>query len=69
MATAADAASPASGRAPTIAGGALLAVAVILTALNLRPAVTSVAPLLGDMRTDLGVTATWAGLLTTLPAL
>ena len=49
--------------------GALLAVVVILTALNLRPAVTSVAPLLGDMRTDLGVTATWAGLLTTLPAL
>ena len=69
LATAADAASPSSGRAPTIAGGALLAVAVILTALNLRPAVTSVAPLLGDMRTDLGVTATWAGLLTTLPAL
>ncbi|MGB7508787.1 MAG: MFS transporter, partial [Mycobacterium sp.] len=52
-----------------MAGGALLAVAVVLTALNLRPAVTSVAPLLGDMRADLGVSATWAGLLTTLPAL
>jgi CP family cyanate transporter-like MFS transporter len=57
------------GRAPVVAGGALLAVAVILTALNLRPAVTSVAPLLEDMRTDLGVSATWAGLLTTVPAL
>ncbi|CAA0110584.1 putative transporter YycB [Mycolicibacterium vanbaalenii] len=54
---------------PTVAGGALLAVAVVLTALNLRPAVTSVAPLLGEMRTDLAVSATWAGLLTTLPAL
>ncbi|GLP77619.1 MFS transporter [Mycobacterium antarcticum] len=54
---------------PTVAGGILLAVAVILTALNLRPAVTSVAPLLGDMRADLGTSATWAGLLTTMPGL
>ncbi|MGE2735942.1 CynX/NimT family MFS transporter [Mycolicibacterium vaccae] len=54
---------------PVIAGGALLAFAVVLTALNLRPAVTSVAPLLGDMRGDLGVSATWAGLLTTVPTL
>ncbi|MGB3481506.1 MAG: MFS transporter [Mycobacterium sp.] len=50
-------------------GGAFLAVAVVLTALNLRPAVTSVAPLLGEIRADLGVSATWAGVLTTLPAL
>ncbi|MBB5161935.1 CP family cyanate transporter-like MFS transporter [Mycobacterium sp. AZCC_0083] len=57
------------GRVPVIGGGALLAVAVVLTALNLRPAVTSVAPLLGDMRADLGTSATWAGLLTTLPTL
>jgi MFS transporter, CP family, cyanate transporter len=54
---------------PAVAGGVLLALAVVLTALNLRPAVTSVAPLLGEMRAELGVTATWAGLLTTLPAL
>jgi MFS transporter, CP family, cyanate transporter len=52
-----------------VAGGALLAVAVVLTALNLRPAVTSVAPLLGEMRVEFGVSATWAGVLTTLPAL
>lgn len=56
-------------RMPVVAGGALLAVAVVLTAVNLRPAVTSVAPVLGDMRADLATSATWAGLLTTLPAL
>ncbi|KQY08043.1 MFS transporter [Mycobacterium sp. Root135] len=54
---------------PLVAGGTLLAVAVILVALNLRPAVTSVAPLLGDMRDELGTSATWAGLLTTMPGL
>jgi CP family cyanate transporter-like MFS transporter len=54
---------------PTVAGGMLLAVAVVLVALNLRPAVTSVAPLLGDMRDELGTSATWAGLLTTMPGL
>jgi MFS transporter, CP family, cyanate transporter len=54
---------------PVVAGGTLLAVAVVLVALNLRPAVTSVAPLLGDMRDELGTSATWAGLLTTMPGL
>lgn len=52
-----------------VAGGVLLTVAVVLTALNLRPAITSVGPLLGDMRESLGVTALWAGVLTTLPGL
>src|SRR5690349_9755592 len=51
------------------AGGALLIVAVILTALNLRPAITSVGPLLGEMRAALGASAIWAGALTTLPVL
>lgn len=51
------------------AGSALLVVAVVLTALNLRPAITSVGPLLGDMRDELGTSALWAGLLTTLPGL
>jgi CP family cyanate transporter-like MFS transporter len=59
----------ADAEVPVIAGGMLLGVAVVLTALNLRPAVTSVAPLLGEMRAELGTSATWAGLLTTLPAL
>lgn len=63
------AAAPGSRRVPAGAGGALLAVAVVLTALNLRPAVTSIATLLGDMRAELSVSATWAGLLTTVPAL
>jgi MFS transporter, CP family, cyanate transporter len=52
-----------------VVGGALLIVAVILTALNLRPAITSVGPLLGEMRQTLGASATWAGVLTTLPGL
>lgn len=51
------------------AGGALLVVAVVLTALNLRPAITSVGPLLGEMRAALGASAIWAGALTTLPVL
>lgn len=61
--------APESRQVAAAAGGALLAVAVVLTALNLRPAVTSVATLLGDMRAELSVSATWAGLLTTVPAL
>ncbi|MBU9764731.1 MFS transporter [Mycobacterium sp. TNTM28] len=51
------------------AGGALLVVAVILTALNLRPAITSIGPVLGEMRESLGASAVWAGALTTLPGL
>lgn len=46
-----------------------MTVAVVLTALNLRPAITSVGPLLGDMRDSLGASAIWAGALTTLPGL
>ncbi|MEU3621830.1 MFS transporter [Amycolatopsis coloradensis] len=56
-------------RPGVISGGVLLGVAVILVALNLRPAITSVGPILGEMRDDLGATATWAGVLTTLPGL
>lgn len=52
-----------------LAGGGLLIAAVVLTALNLRPALTSVGPLLGAMRESLGASATWAGALTTLPGL
>ncbi|ULN44439.1 MFS transporter [Mycolicibacterium crocinum] len=57
---------PPSGR---VAAGAVLVVAVVLTALNLRPAVTSVGPVLGDMQRALGASAVWAGVLTTLPGL
>ena len=55
--------------AARMAGGGLLIAAVVLTALNLRPALTSVGPLLGAMRESLGASATWAGVLTTLPGL
>ena len=64
-------AAPDAGNGPAAraAGGALLIAAVVLTALNLRPALTSVGPLLGAMRDSLGASATWAGVLTTLPGL
>ncbi|GAB3162729.1 MFS transporter [Amycolatopsis stemonae] len=52
-----------------VAAGALLAVAVVLTALNLRPAITGVGPMLAEMRADLGTSVVWAGVLTTLPTL
>ena len=44
-----------------------LAVALAVLAFNLRPAVTSLGPLLDDVRHDLGMNATVAGLLTSVP--
>ncbi|RZQ64839.1 CynX/NimT family MFS transporter [Amycolatopsis suaedae] len=64
-----DTAPAGRARPLAVAGGTLLALAVVLAALNLRPAVTSVGPLLDKAQADLGATATWAGLLTTLPGL
>ncbi|MEV4558860.1 MFS transporter [Kitasatospora sp. NPDC049285] len=57
--------------APARSGGAavLLAVAVAAAALNLRPVVTSLGPLLDRVREDLGMSATMAGLLTAVPPL
>ncbi len=55
-------------RSPVL-GAVLLVAAVVLTAMNLRPAITSVGPLLDEIRGSLGASATWAGLLTTLPGL
>ncbi|MEJ3744456.1 MFS transporter [Actinomycetes bacterium KLBMP 9797] len=43
--------------------------AIVVAALNLRPAITSVGPLLDEARGALGATSTWAGLLTTIPVL
>jgi len=48
---------------------ALLVVAIVAVALNQRPAVVGVAPVLGDLRADTGLSSTLAGLLTTLPVL
>ncbi|WP_430732397.1 CynX/NimT family MFS transporter [Amycolatopsis ruanii] len=50
-------------------GSGLLAVAVLLAAMNLRPAVTSVGAVLDEMQDTLGASATWAGALTTMPGL
>ncbi|WP_435798696.1 CynX/NimT family MFS transporter [Streptomyces prasinus] len=47
----------------------LLPVGIVLAALNLRPAITSLGALLEEVRTGLGMSGTVAGLLTSLPAL
>lgn len=52
-----------------LVGGGMLAFAVVLAALNLRPAVTSAGAVLDEMRDSLGASSTWAGALTTAPGL
>ncbi|KPX49439.1 Cyanate MFS transporter [Pseudomonas syringae pv. helianthi] len=47
----------------------LLLLGLVLVALNLRPALSSVAPLLNEVSESLGMSAAEAGLLTTLPVL
>jgi CP family cyanate transporter-like MFS transporter len=47
----------------------LLVAAIVAVALNQRPAVVAVAPLLGDLRDDTGLSSAMAGLLTTVPVL
>jgi len=47
----------------------LLLLGLVLVALNLRPALSSMAPVLGQVSDGLGLTAAQAGLLTTLPVL
>jgi CP family cyanate transporter-like MFS transporter len=46
----------------------LAVVGLVLTAINLRPAVTSLGPVLAEVRTALGMSAAVAGLLTSVPA-
>lgn len=43
--------------------------AIIIAALNLRPIITSVAPLLGTLQSELGMSGLTSSLLTTLPVL
>ena len=50
-------------------GAVLLAVGIVLIAMNLRPPVTTVGPLADDIRSSLGVSNTALGLLTALPIL
>jgi MFS transporter, CP family, cyanate transporter len=47
----------------------LLLLGIVLLAANLRPALTGVAPLIGQIRADTGISNGVAGLLTTLPLL
>lgn len=47
----------------------VLPAAIVLVALNLRGPIVAPAPVIGDLRADLGLTATIAGLLTTIPVL
>ncbi|PYY37940.1 MFS transporter [Curtobacterium sp. MCJR17_055] len=47
----------------------LLPAAIVLVALNFRGPIVAPAPVIGDIRVDLGMTATVAGLLTTIPVL
>ncbi len=47
----------------------LLFVGIIFVAFTLRPAITAVGPLVGDIRADTGISNGAAGLLTTLPLL
>lgn len=48
---------------------AILIASLVLVALNLRPALSSLSPLLRQVSADLGMSASTAGLLTTLPVL
>jgi MFS transporter, CP family, cyanate transporter len=50
-------------------GGGALVLALVLVALNLRPAIASVPPVLPDIQRDLGLSGTGAGVLTALPVL
>lgn len=58
-----------SHHGPSQAHNVLLVLAIVLLAANLRPALTSVASLIGQIRTDTGISNGVAGLLTTLPLL
>ena len=54
---------------PVVSRAWLLLLGLVLVALNLRPALSSMAPLLNDVSDSLGLSAARAGLLTTLPVL
>ncbi|MEX0164617.1 CynX/NimT family MFS transporter [Pseudomonas brassicacearum] len=56
-------------RHPLVRRPWLLLLGLILVALNLRPALSSMAPLLSEVSGSLGLSAAQAGLLTTLPVL
>ncbi|MFB9908132.1 CynX/NimT family MFS transporter [Allokutzneria oryzae] len=55
--------------AASVAGGLALVVGVVLAAANLRPAVTSLAAVLSEVRDALGVSAAWTSAVTAIPTL
>ncbi|MFG3297804.1 MFS transporter [Micromonospora chersina] len=64
--------APAAAPAPTAAparGGLLVLVGMLLVAVNLRAAVTSLGALLDEIRDGLGLSGAMAGLVTTLPTI
>ncbi|MFG3581989.1 MFS transporter [Micromonospora chersina] len=64
--------APAAASAPPAAparGGLLVLVGMLLVAVNLRAAVTSLGALLDEIRDGLGLSGTMAGLVTTLPTI
>ncbi|HSK23265.1 MAG TPA: MFS transporter [Egicoccus sp.] len=72
MAAADDRAATDAGRGPHPRSrvrtlGWLAGLAVVITAINLRPAVTSFGALLPDLRQDIGMPSGLAGVITTLP--
>lgn len=56
-------------RHAALAGTPLLVVGVALAASNLRPAVTSMSSVLGEVRDDLGASAVWSSVLTAVPTI
>ncbi|MER7823475.1 CP family cyanate transporter-like MFS transporter [Streptomyces sp. CG 926] len=67
-ATRAPAITPQATAQPTWLGPVLV-VGIVLAALNLRPAITSLGALFEETRTGLGMSGTVAGLITSVPAL
>jgi CP family cyanate transporter-like MFS transporter len=64
------AASPDTAAAPSHRRGLLLiGVAIVLTGLNLRTAVTSIGPVLQELEDGLGISSGLAGLVTTMPVI
>ncbi|MGK5441337.1 MFS transporter [Micromonospora sp. URMC 105] len=61
--------APPAGRPSAVRGGALVLVGMLLVALNLRAAVTSLGALLDEVRTGLALSGTMAGFVTTLPTI
>lgn len=57
------------GTAPTPGSGLLLLAVLVLVAINLRPALSSLAPVLKAVQEGLGLSGSSIGLLTTLPVL